>query len=146
MQGFIKIVQSICSMQANNLSRLLGILGVQKHPQSTPLRLHLGSWGPHQLKIVTNGAAMQAFIKIVQSICSTQANNLLRLLGILEVQKHPQSTPIRPHIGSWGPHQLQRVANGTVMQSFIKIAQSICSMRANNLPRLLGVSGVKKHP
>ena len=89
---------------------------------------------------------MQSFIQIAQTICSTCANNLVRLLGLSGVQKHPQGTPLRPHVGSWGPHQLKKVPNGAAMQSFIQVAQIICSTCANNLVRLLGLSGVQKHP
>ena len=83
-----------------------------------------------------NGTAMQSFIQIAHPICSTCANNLVRLLGLSGVPKHPQGTPLRPHVGSWRPHQLVRVTNGAAMQSFIQIAQTICSTCANNLVRL----------
>ena len=50
--------------------------------------------------------------------------------------KAPPGAPLRPHLGSWGPHYLEMVTNGATMQSFMILAQTICSTRANILSRL----------
>ena len=56
-----------------------GASGGPKAPLGEPLKPHGGSWEPQYLEKVTNGATMQSFMILAQTICAARANIPSRL-------------------------------------------------------------------